>query len=76
MAKKGGIIIKLQDGRHCVVLNDQPLIEQKGVVVLNLCDEFGSLIIDAVTKKPKIIMKSVEEYNMEIETSKLIGFIN
>ena len=75
--KNSGIILKLPDERNVIVYTKQPLLEEKGKVIMNLVDENLNLIKDE-TGKPKIIIKSVEQYNLENENriNTVVGFVD
>lgn len=74
--KKPGILLLLPDGRKTIVYNEQPLLQSNGRVILNLIDEKLNLIYK--DGKPSIIMKSVEQYNLENQegVNKIIGFVD
>jgi len=69
-----GIIIKLPDERLCIVYRNQPLLKEKGKVILNLLNEDLQLIIGD-DKKPKTLIKDVHVYN-EMKGVKIIGYID
>ena len=77
MRGKPGILLELADKRKVIVYNDQPLLETKGVVVLNLIDDEYKLILNE-QEKPKTILKTVHKYNLENqnELNKVIGYVD
>lgn len=72
-----GVILKLADERTVIVYTKQQLLIEKGKVIMNLVDEKYNLIKDE-NGKPKIIIKSVEQYNLEnqYELNKFVGFVD
>lgn len=73
--KNPGRFIKSGDGRFFVIFNNQPLLQEKQKMILNLADEKGGLILDE-KGKPKIILKDVEVYNLERTWYKLKGYVD
>ncbi len=70
-----GIIVKLPDGRICIVYNNQPLLKTKRTIILNLVDEFYNLIIGP-EGKPKTIIKTEPEFIELMKKSETIGYID
>ena len=56
--KNSGIIVKLPDGRLCVVYDKQPLAAEKGKIIMHLVDEHHNSIKNEAGT-PKIIIKEV-----------------
>lgn len=75
--KNSGVILKISDERIVIVYNKQPLLAEKGMVIMNLVDEKCNLIKDE-SGKPKIIIKSVEQYNLENQhgINKVVRFVD
>jgi len=75
--KNSGIILKLPDERMVIVYDKQPLLKENGKVIMNLVDEKYNLIKDE-NDKPKIIMKDVDQYNIENQNkiNRLIGYVD
>ena len=70
-----GTIIKLKDGRRCIVYNNQPLLALKRKFILSLVDEHGKPILNEFGS-PIHLIKSVADYNTEMQTSTLIGYVD
>lgn len=75
--RNSGIILKLPDERTVIVYTKQPLLKEKGKVIMNLVDEKYNLIKDE-NGKPKIVIKSIEQYNLENQNqvNMVIGFVD
>ncbi len=73
--EKSGIIAKLPDGRKVIIYDKQPLIKEKGKVVLNLVDDDYNIIVDNIGN-PKIIIKDVSIYNEEMQVATLLGYVD
>jgi len=73
MLKNKGRIIKLSDGRRCIVNNTQPLLEEKKKIILHLVDEDNNPLKDE-NGKSKILIKTVEDFNNDLKI--LIGFVD
>ena len=73
--KNPGIIFKLPDNRICIAYNKQPLLEERGKIILNLVDEDYNLLKHE-NGKPKVLIKSVDLYNEEAHTWKLMGYVD
>lgn len=73
--KNSGIIIKLIDGRRCIVYDKQPLAKERGKIILNLVDENLNLINND-DGKPKIIIRDISTYNEEIVSATFIGYVD
>ena len=73
MLKNKGRIIKLSDGRRCIINNIQPLLEEKKKIILHLVDEDNNPLKDE-NGKSKILIKTVEDFNNDLKI--LIGFVD
>jgi len=73
MSKKSGTIIKLSDGRRCIVNNVQPLLEEKKKIILHLVDEDNNPLKDE-NGKSKILVKNFDDYNNDLKI--IIGYID
>ncbi len=71
------MMLQLSDGRKVLIYNKQPLLKEKGKIVMNLIDESLNLIKDE-NGKPKIIFKDLGVYNSEVLEGviKLIGYVD
>ena len=75
MSRNAGVLLKMADGRFCIMYHKQPLIKERGKVILHLVDSKCNKLLDA-NKKPKILIKSVDVYNEEAQAWRLIGYID
>ena len=73
--KNPGIIIKLYDGRTVIIYNNQPLVKEKGKIVLHLVDDKFMPILDD-TGKTKIIIKDITVYLEEKKSATILGYVN
>jgi hypothetical protein len=73
--KNPGIIVKRDDGSRVIVYNDQPLLAERGRIILHLVDENNKKILNG-DGKPKIRIMDVQVYNEEIQASTLIGYVD
>jgi|WetSurMetagenome_2_1015567.scaffolds.fasta_scaffold1111547_1 hypothetical protein len=71
--KKPGRILKLSDGRTVILYNNQPLLQEKGMVILNLIDADYNLLTNE-QGNPRTIIQAVEVFN-ELD-KELIGYID
>lgn len=74
MNKKPGIMFELPDKRKAIVYNNQPLMKEKGKVIINLLND--DLSLKMVNSNPSLLMKSVEIYNEEVQTWKMMGYVD
>jgi hypothetical protein len=73
--KNSGIIAKLPDNRMVIVYDKQPLVKEKGKIILNLVDEKHNLIIGE-SGEPKVIIKDIHTYKEEMKKATLIGYVD
>lgn len=73
-SRKPGIVAELPDNRLVIVYEEQPLLEQKGKVILNLTTQDHELIIK--DGKPSLLIWDVAYYNLVMEGAKFIGFVD
>lgn len=67
-----GIIIKMNDGRHGIVYNNQPLAPAR--FIITLCDaDFNVMMKD---NKPQILVRDDQAHRAIVATSRLIGFVD
>jgi len=67
-----GQILQLSDGRKCIMHNKQPLLQEKGKVVLHLIDDNFSPINDE-TGKQKTLIWTVDHYNLQVQEKMVTG---
>lgn len=72
--KHPGQIVQLPDKRFCIVYNEQPLIQEKGKIILHLVDENYNLMYD--NDRPRIIIRNLDAYIQEMKASKMIGYVD
>lgn len=70
-----GIIVETSEGKKFIIYNNQPLLEEKGKVILHHIDDNMKLMNDD-NGKPKISIRSVQVYNEEAQTYKVIGHVD
>lgn len=75
MNNNSGAIVQLADGRKVIVYNNQPLLKMAKKVILNLIDENYNCI-KGDDGKPKVIIKDISAYNVEMKAAKLIGYVD
>lgn len=70
MAKKPGKLILLDDKRTVIVYDEQPLLKDKGKLVMYLVDSKHNLLRD-FTGKPKTVLKTFTEYKEALSSGKM-----
>lgn len=65
--KKPGIIMLLPDGRKIIMYEDQPLLQEKGKVIL-------TLLTDDLEPTEKKLIKDVHVWNEQAQACKILGF--
>lgn len=73
--RNSGVIHRLEDGRLCIVFNRQPLINEKGKMVLALVDDEYNVLTDE-SGEPRTLVKDVDVYIEMMATADMIGFVN
>ncbi len=73
--KNPGKIIRLEDERKVILYDHQPLVKEKGKIVLHLVDEKNN-IIEGENKKPKTILKDADTFTEEMKGASVIGFVD
>ena len=73
--KNPGKLIRLKDGRKVIFYNNQPLMKEKGKIILHLVDENNN-IIEGENKKPKTILKDADSFTEGMEGAGVIGFVD
>ena len=74
MAKRPGIIIKMNDVKY-IVYNDQPLLKEKSMMVLHRIDDKFKLIKND-DGKPKTKLMGVSVYNESAQAAQLMGHVD
>jgi hypothetical protein len=74
--KNSGVLIKLEDGRYCIVYDKQPIVIDKHKIVLYICDSEGNKLKNE-KGQDRMLVKSIFEYTREIlPKATLIGYID
>ncbi len=69
-----GVIVKQADGKILVVHNNQPLLKEKGKIVVHLLDENLKPILK--DGQPEKYCRDVAYHNLQMEGAKLIGYFD
>lgn len=71
-----GSLLKLEDGRYCMVYDKQPIMIDKHKIVLYICDENG-IKLQNEQGQDRMLVKPILEYTREIlPTATLIAYID
>lgn len=75
MRGKPGIIVKWSDDeRLFIIYNAQPLLNEKGRVLLHIIDQDYNPVME--NGKQKILIQPIEVYNERVQAAKVLGYID
>lgn len=73
----GKIVKWPDDNRTFIVYNKQPFLEEKKMVILTIVDPVNyQPIIREDSKKPKILIQTLDVYNSRVKDAKVIGLVD
>lgn len=73
--KNPGFIAKMTDGRNVIIYTKQPLLKEKGKIVVHLVDD-SFMGLKNEEGQPKTLLFNIEVYNKLIKTWKAVGFVD